>query len=426
MKKIVLSVWLAVSLLAINAQNLVNDQKVVDYRKNLCRIDTLMQKGIMNEEVSGMDYFTGYAYKTLYDWDQYFESIVQIYMGWKPDYIKNGVLIFLKNQQTSGLISRSVPSTYFHDAEHVKPFLAQIALLVYTAYGESDWITSDTWFPKLRKYLDYWLYEMDENKNGLSEWMSAPHTGMDNQHERAGFWHDRNCEGVDLNCYLVRETQAFARLAEIAGDKKTAKKYRELAEARKTRINDLLWDEEDGFYYDRKKDKDQPMARSLWEGAGANSRSAGSWKIPVRYVGAFAPLWAGVASEEQAESMVMNYLTNPREFWTPYPLATLSKSEPWYSTRLLPADNGCSWRANTWMPTNYMVYHGLKWYGYDHIATALAHRSVELIEHGGDREYFNSETGEGIGLDPFWGWSLLGHFFMLEEELDWDLNAIED
>jgi hypothetical protein len=228
MKKIVLSLWFAVSLLAVNAQNLVNDPRVVEYRKDLGHIDSLMQNGIMTEEVSGMDYFTGYAYKTLYDWDQYFESIVQVYMGWEPDYIKNG----------------------------------------------------------------------------LSEWMSAPHTGMDNQHERAGFWHDRNCEGVDLNCYLVRETRAFARLA-----------------------------------------------KSLWEGAGTNSHSAGQWKIPVRYVGAFAPLWAGVASEEQAESMVMNYLTNPREFWAPYPLATLSKSEPWYSTTLLPSDNGCSWRANTWIPS---------------------------------------------------------------------------
>jgi len=39
--------------------------------------------------------------------------------------------------------------------------------------------------------------------------MSAPHTGMDNQHERAGFWLDRFCEGVNLNCTLVRECRAF-------------------------------------------------------------------------------------------------------------------------------------------------------------------------------------------------------------------------
>lgn len=64
---------------------------------------------------------------------------------------------------------------------------------------------------------------MDVNKNGLSEWMSAPHTGMDNQHERAGMWLDRCSEGVDLNSYLVRETKAFACFTEMAGKKDIAK-----------------------------------------------------------------------------------------------------------------------------------------------------------------------------------------------------------
>ena len=399
-----------------------NDPKLCSYRKNLCEIDSLMKKGIMTEPVSGLDYFTGYEYKTLYDWDQYFESIVQIYMGWPSDYIKNGVIIFLQNQKDNGLISRTVPSNEFHDPEHVKPFLAQIALLVCKCYGEFDWITNETYFPKLQKYLDYWLFDMDENKNGLSEWMSAPHTGMDNQHERAGFWLDRNCEGVDLNCYIVKETEAFSELAKLTGKEDIAEKYFKIAEERKTKIRELLWDENDGFFYDRKNDKYKPVANPEKDNTNANERCEGKWKIPVKYVGAFLTLWAGVATDEQAKILVMKHLTNPREFWTPFPIATLSKSEPGYSTTKISGDDGCSWRANVWMPTNYMIYHGLKWYGYDNIASALAQRSVELINHAGDREYYNSETGEGVGLDPFWGWSLLGHFFMLEENLDWDIN----
>ena len=43
------------------------------------------------------------------------------------------------------------------------------------------------YFRRLQRYLEYWLVEMDTNVNGLSEWMSAPHTGMENQHERAGW-----------------------------------------------------------------------------------------------------------------------------------------------------------------------------------------------------------------------------------------------
>lgn len=414
--------FLFTNICCLTAQNLVNDPYLSEYRQGLEELDKLMRKGIMIEPVSGLEYFTGYEYKTLYDWDQFFEAIVQIYMGWPPDYIKNGVIIMLQNQQEDGFISRSVPSNEWHDPEHTKPFLAQTALLVHAAYGEHEWITNDTYLQKLKKYLDYWLFDMDDNGNGLSVWMSAPHTGMDNQHERAGFWLDRNCEGVDLNSYLVRETRAFAHLASLAGNDELAKEYLQLAEERKYAIREHLWDEEDGFFYDRKMDKNKPIAETYWIWAPGNTRSQDQWKIPVRYIGAFATLWAGVATEEQARTMVMNYLTNPREFWTPYPLAVLSKSEPWYSTILLPADNGCSWRANTWMPANYMVYHGLKWYGYDEIASVLAQRTHELIEHAGNREYYCSETGNGVGLDPFWGWSLLGYFFMMEESVDWNVH----
>ena len=345
-------------------------------------------------------------------------------MGWPSEDIRNGVINFLQNQRENGFIARSVPGNEWHDTEHVKPFLAQIALLVYRAYGELDWITGGEYFPKLQKYIDFWLNDMDENKNGLSEWMSAPHTGMDNQHERAGFWLDRNCEGVDLNSYLVRETLAFARLAELAGKQQLANQYLVISAQRKSRIREELWDEDDGFYYDRKKDKDQPIAKSLWVGARMNVQSAGQWKIPVRSVAAFTAMWAGVATESQANAMVTRYLTNPREFWTPYPVSALSKSEIGYSTMVHPGDMGCSWRANTWIPANYMIYHGLKWYGYQEIASSLARRTVELIEKAGNHEYYNSETGEGMGMDPFQGWSLLGHFFMLEEALDWDINEI--
>lgn len=378
------------------------------------RIDSLMRFGIMTEPVTNLQYFTGYKYKTLYDWDQYFESIVQIHMGWPSDYIRNGVIIFLKNQRADGFIARSVPSNDWHCNEHVKPFLAQIALLVVDNYGQKDWILNNDYMPLLKKYLDYWLVQMDSNGNGLSEWMSAPHTGMDNQHERAGFWLDRCSEGVDLNCYLVRETRAFARLAELMGDKKTAAEYRKKSGELKTRINELMWDETDGFYYDRKVDPSKPLSKSAQSGARMNHYRTKGALIPVRSASAFTTLFAEVAPADRAERIVREYLFNPREFWSEYPLAVLSKSEPWYSTGYMPTDVGCSWRANVWIPVNYMVCHGLKYYGMDREAATVAYYTRDIVRKSGDREYYDSETGEGLGLDPFWGWSLLGHFIVDE------------
>jgi hypothetical protein len=234
-------------------------------------------------------------------------------MGWPSEYIKNGVLLFLQNQREDGFIARSVPSNPSHDNEHVKPFLSQIALLAVQEYGEKDWILEKNTFERLKKYLDYWLVNMDEDGNGLSEWMSAPHTGMDNQHERAGWWLDRCSEGVDLNCYLVREMKAFARLAEMAGRKKMAAEYRKKSAELAERIRTMLWDEEDGFYYDRRHTPDYWFAKSAAVVADVNIQK---WKkkdlIPVRSVGAFAVLWSEVPRPNRLPAWCATICSTPR------------------------------------------------------------------------------------------------------------------
>ena len=391
-----------------------NNQELIRMRNDLDYADALMKKGIFRDDDTGKDYFTGYAYKTLYDWDQYFESIVQIYMGWPPDYMKNGVTIFLDHQEESGMIARSVPSNQFHGAEHVKPFLAQITMLVFDNYGDTDWLTKE-YFNKLKAYLDYWLHDMDSNGNGLSEWMSAPHTGMDNQHERAGWWLDRVSEGVDLNSYLVKETRAFAAVADRLGKNKIAGEYRSIADERARTVRNKLWNEEEGFFFD-------------YSVAGENfgAHRGMDQLIDVKSVAGFMPLWAGIATQEQARKMIHDHLMNPEEFWSAYPVPALAISEPGYSEEQLKSDLGCSWRANTWIPTNYMIYHGLKDYGYSDLATLLAHRTARLIEKAGDREYYTSGSGEGVGLDPFWGWSLLGHFFIFEEGFNTDITKFKE
>jgi putative isomerase len=396
----------------------LDDPRLVQLRQSLQTEAGLMRMGIQSDPNTGRDYFTGYSYKTLYDWDQYFEAILQVYMGWSSDYIKNGVTIFLDHQQDSGLISRSVPSNPFHDPEHVKPFLAQIVLLVYRAYGELDWIRP--YLPRLHKYIQYWLEAMDADRNGLSEWMSAPHTGMDNQHERAGWWSDRFSEGVDLNCYLVRELQAFAFLSELFGQANMAQEYQNKADKKAETIRVLLWDETDGFFYDRNHRVGQPLLSRHAGWASAVNASLQE-SLRVKSVSAFAVLWAKVATPAQAARLVHDHLFNPGEFWTPFPVPALAKSERWYSQDWLPGDLGCNWRAKTWIPTNYMLYHGLRLYGYTQLASLLAERTTRLVKTSGNCEYYDAETGSGCGLDPFWGWSLLGHFMPYEEESEFKL-----
>jgi len=45
---------------------------IIQMRENLLSINKLMERGIQTDIYTEKQYFTGYSYNTLYDWDQYF------------------------------------------------------------------------------------------------------------------------------------------------------------------------------------------------------------------------------------------------------------------------------------------------------------------------------------------------------------------
>ena len=373
-----------------------------DYR----RIDAMMrQKGIFIHEGTGKPYYTGYEYATLYDWDQYFETIVQLYLGWETTYARSGVEIFLDLQREDGHIQRSSKGEAAQLSEHVKPFLAQICLLIYNRDGNLDFLRQNggNYYKRMKKYLLYWLEKQPAYK-GLPCWDSAPHTGMDNQHERAGYWYDQYCCGVDLASFLVRECQAFALIAGLFGEAEDVALFEDHAERIKATALDLMWDTDEGTLYD--------IDRRTGE------------KIRVRYIGQFAAMWAGLVSDPQAKSMVERYLMNPREFRRGFLYPAMAASEPGYGEAYQPGDLGCCWRANTWIPTNYYVFQSLRKYGYDDLAKELATQTYENVKRIGDREYYTTESKRGCGLDPFWGWSLLAYFMPYEEAFKYDPTQI--
>lgn len=364
--------------------------------QELDHVREMLNRGIVKNETTGLLHFTGYQNTTLYDWDQYFEGIVQLYAGWDTEYMKNAVKIYLLHQEESGFSKRAIQNGYSgeEDFEMVKPFLSQIVLLCYSRDKNLDWVDREI-FDKLRKSLDYWLFARDENKNNLSKWRSSVETGMDDQHERGGKWKSDYCEGVDLNCYLYRECLAYAKICEHKSENVLKEQYLRYAQERRDAVQ-TMWDETDGIYYDR------------------DERDGSS--IKVKSVSCLLPLWAGIADKAQARRMVYEHILNPLEFWRPYPLPALAASEPGYSPVHLDGDIGCNWRANTWVPTNYMVMHGLMDYGYHEFAEYIACKTKQLLIKSGDREYYLSENGEGTGLNPFWGWTLLGYFMEAEVE----------
>jgi glycogen debranching enzyme len=291
-----------------------------------------------------------------------------------------------------------------------KPFLAQIAVLGSRLRGNDfEWIRGEP-YGKLKLYVARW-FEYDHDHNGLPVWNSADHSGMDNQWSRAGLLNSYQDEGVDLACELVRECQAMSIIASQLGEPADAHAYADHAEHLKHLINDVFWDETDGFYYDRNEKTGQ--------------------RVKVKSIAGFFPIWAGVATPERAQRLIREHLTNPNEFWLKYPIATYARTEPDYyqgsHKGLISRGNECNWRGSTWICMNYIMFHGLMDYGYPALAHELAMKTYDLVleQNPSTREWFNAETGAGEG-HFFWGFSTLGYVMPLEWELQYnpmDLNG---
>jgi hypothetical protein len=366
---------------------------------------------------AGGTFLTGYPYTEFYDWDLYFENLYLSYYGVFP-YCYTNLKEFLSRQRTDGYINRSLNKQ--RDRQHFKPFMAQLVVLG-ARQDNYDWLkespagatvtapANGSYYNRLKLYLDKW-FSYDGDQNGLPTWNSADAAGTDNQWSRAGQIGAFEVEGVDLAAYLVRELQAMAVIAGHLGEKADAQSFRDHAAKVNRLINEVFWDEKQGLYFDRNEKTKQP--------------------VPVKSATNFMPLFCGAPSDAQVKRIVKEHLTNENEFWLAYPVASYARIEPDYyqGSHLLPnGSHECNWRGSTWAPINYMIFQGLMRYGQIDVARELASRLFEMavVKNPVLREYYNAETGEGLGQTNFWGFTALYYVMLLECELKFDASALE-
>ena len=122
---------------------------------------------------------------------------------------------------------------------------------------------------------------------------------------------------------------------------------------------------------------------------------------------ALSPLALPDLPEDIGRELVERHLLDPKRFWLPVPPASVSATDPTFSTRdrnLIGAR--LYWRGPTWVNSAWLVWLGLVRLGYDEQADTLATRLAGAIATHGLREYYNPYTGAGMGAADF-GWSSL-------------------
>ena len=247
------------------------------------------------------------------------------------------------------------------------------------------------------KFHRWWYAERDHDHNGICEYGSTDGTliaaawesGMDNGvrfddavmlQNGENAW-SMNQENICLNSFLYADKLALAEMAEILGKKDEAAQLKKEAEVVAEHVRTKMFDPETGFFYDTR----------LETGEFIKVMGAECW----------LPLWAGIATQEQAKA-VMEKMMDTNKFNSTLPLGTLAVDHP----RLRPVRG--YWRGPVWVDQVYFGITGLRKYGFNKEADFLTEKFIRnaqgLTTDGTINENYNPLTGEQLNA-PNFGWS---------------------
>ena len=156
---------------------------------------------------------------------------------------------------------------------------------------------------------------------------------------------------VCLNSLLFKTERDLYEMSKTLGHADDADKWNQRAEARKAAINKYLWDEARGEFFDYNIDR---KTRTTYE-----------------YASTFYPLWAGLATKEQANAVLKN----------------LPKFELPGGLQTSPYETGMQWDAPyAWAPLEFIGVEGLRRYGFADAANRVSYAFTSTVAENFKRD----------------------------------------
>jgi len=222
-----------------------------------------------------------------------------------------------------------------------------------------------------------------------------------------------------LNNLLYADLRAAAEVAGRVEQTAFQQEWNQMADALATRIQQYMWDERDGFFYTvdvQCRQRTQPHRHF----GVLNEHLVPTWSclpLKVLYWTGFLPMWTGIATPAQATRMVRTHLQQADRFWAPYGVRTLSADERMYDPVSV-RGNPSNWCGPIWILSNYLVWEGLRRYGFVAEADELAERTLTLLDRalraeGHGHENFHPDTGHGLAGPGFVSWNVLVYFMLM-------------
>lgn len=342
-------------------------------------------------------------------WDSWKHAVAVA--NYDTELAKNQIRAMYDFQLDNGFIADCIfrdTAIEMHNYRNTKPPLSAWAVWkVYEQDRDINFIKE--MYPKIVKQHNWWYKFRDYDMDGICEYGSTDGTlvaakwesGMDNAVrfdkseivKSASGTFSLNQESVDLNAYLYAEKKYLVEIAKVLKQNVDIIILSTQAEELKIRIQDQFFDEKTGWYYDTSLDGENFIAVMGCEG--------------------WIPLWANIATTEQAEA-VKNNMMNPDYFYTHVPFQTLSASHPNFKP------NRGYWRGPNWLDQAYFGVSGLHNYGFhadaDKATYKLIHNAEGVLDKGTSiRENYHPITGEGLESQNF-SWSAAHYLLLLLDE----------
>lgn len=204
--------------------------------------------------------------------------------------------------------------------------------------------------PLFYYYKSLWYHIRHANNLYVTDWAS-----MDNspRNKYLGCAVDTSCEMVLFANSLINIMEVLLKHNYI--DNEVLAERREFlkttSKLTKDAINNLMWDDKQGFYFDLKDDNE---------------------KATVKTIAAFWALISGVANTEQSKRLV-NWLNDKNTFNRIHRVPVCAADEEEYD------QEGGYWKGSVWAPTNTMVIYGLIKYGYNNLANEIAMNHLDNV-----------------------------------------------
>lgn len=345
--------------------------------------------------VLGQPYLVpGGGYTSLWDWDSFFMSCS---IGDdKIEYAKGSICNLLDNMDESGRPAKNLTIDGDKDAHSTPlPIQIQFAYIVAKRLNDFSWVKK--YYPKFKKMIKW--YDDNCTRNGLYVYRTMHGNGIDNN-PAVYCRTDMSTSACDLVALFYRELCAMAKFSYMF-ESENYVHYKKRAEDYKAFVQNNYFDQMDEFYYSIDCNYNEEFATE--QGVG--------WVTYLKYrnCSSIFPLWAGIASSEQAEKAVKKIL-DENEFLTVCGIRSHSKADPVYNN--VPMCNPSNWQGPVWGLSTFLTAYSLARYGYKQEAYKVAMRLVktfalDIVQNGCIHEYYHGDNGQPLIRPNFLSWNML-------------------